>query len=80
MLSIKDLIFKERLMRKLVDQYVSLYIIEEMVFSNVVKLRLLTLIRIYPVVNVSQVIKYREPVEEQKVKEVKLIEVKEIKE
>jgi len=58
MLSIKDLIFKERLMRKLVDQYVSLYIIEEMVFSNVVKLRLLTLIRIYPVVNVSQVIKY----------------------
>ena len=80
MLSIKDLIFKERLMRKLVDQYVSLYIIEEMVFSNVVKLRLLTLIRIYPVVNVSQVIKYREPVEGQKVKEVKLIEVKEIKE
>ena len=53
MLSIKDLIFKERLMRKLVDQYVSLYIIEKMVFSNVVKLRLLTLIRIYPVVNVS---------------------------
>ena len=80
MLSIKYLIFKERLMRKLVDQYVSLYIIEEMVFSNVVKLRLLTLIRIYPVVNVSQEIKYREPVEGQKVKEVKLIEVKEIKE
>jgi len=51
-----------------------------MVFSNVVKLRLLTLIRIYPVVNVSQVIKYRELVEGQKVKEVKLIEVKEIKE
>jgi len=51
-----------------------------MVFSNVVKLRLLTLIRIYPVVNVSQVIKYREPVKRQKVKEVKLIEIKEIKE
>jgi len=35
--------------------------------------------RIYPVVNVSQVVRCREPVKEQKV-EVKLIEVEEVKE
>ena len=53
MLSTKYLVFKERLVRKLVDQYVSLYIMKEIVFPNVVKLRLLTLIKIYLVVNVS---------------------------
>ena len=53
MLSMKDLMFKERLIKKLVDKYVSSYIIDEVVFINVVKLRLLTLIRIYIIVNVS---------------------------
>ena len=53
MLSIKDLVFKERLAKKLVDQYVGLYIIKEVVFTNAVKLQLLTSIRIHPVVNVS---------------------------
>jgi len=43
----KDLVFKERLVKKLVNQYISLYIINEIVSINVVKLRLLTLIRIY---------------------------------
>ena len=38
MLSIKDLVFKERLARKLVDQYVIPYLIKEIVFMNVVKL------------------------------------------
>ena len=37
-LSIKDLVFKERLVKKLVNQYVGLYIIEEVVSTNVVKL------------------------------------------
>ena len=32
MLSIKDLVFKERLARKLVDWYVSLYVINKIVF------------------------------------------------
>jgi len=41
MLSTKDLAFKKRLVRKMV------------VFTNVVKLRLLTLIRFHLVVNVS---------------------------
>ena len=38
MLSIKDLVFKERLARKLVDQYVSLYIINKVVSTNTIKL------------------------------------------
>ena len=37
-LSIKDLMFKERLAKKLVDRYVGLYTINEIVFTNVVKL------------------------------------------
>ena len=38
MLSIKDLVFKEYLARKLVDHYVDLYIIDKVVSTNVVKL------------------------------------------
>ena len=38
MLSTKDLVFKERLVRKLVDQYVGPYTIEEVVSTNAVKL------------------------------------------
>jgi len=53
LLSTKDLVFKERLARKLVDQFVS---IEEVVFTNAVKLRLPTLMKIHLVVNVSQII------------------------
>ena len=80
MLSMKDLVFKERLERKLVDQYVGPYIIEEVVSTNVIKLQLLTSMRIHPVVNVSQIAHYKEQVEEQKKKEAKPIEVKGVKE
>jgi len=38
MLSTKDLMFKERLVRKLVDQYISPYIIDKVVSTNAVKL------------------------------------------
>ena len=38
MLSTKDLVFKERPVRKLVDQYIGLYTIEEIISINVVKL------------------------------------------
>jgi len=65
----KDLVFKERLMRKLVDQYIGLYFIEEVVSTNIIKLWLFTSIRIYPVMNVSQIVQYREQVGEQKIKE-----------
>ena len=63
MLSIKDLMFKERLARKLVDQYISPYIIDKVVSTNTIKLWLLTSMRIHPVINVSQVVRYREQVE-----------------
>ena len=53
MLSIKDLVFKEQSVRKLVDCYIGPYTIEEVVSTNAVKLELLTTIRIHPVVNVS---------------------------
>ena len=53
MLSMKDLVFKERLARKLIDQYIGLYIIDKVVSTNIIKLKLLTSIRIYLVVNVS---------------------------
>jgi len=80
MLSMKDLVFKERLERKLVDQYVGPYIIEEVVSTNVIKLQLLTSMRIHLVVNVSQIAHYKEQVEEQKKEEAKPIKVKGVKE
>jgi len=53
MLSTKDLVFKERLVRKLVERYMGPYKIEKVVSINVVKLRLPSSMRIHPVVNVS---------------------------
>jgi len=53
MLSTKDLVFKERPVRKLVERYVGPYEIEEVVSMNMVKLRLLSSMRIHLVVNVS---------------------------
>jgi len=60
LLSTKDLVFKERLVRKLMERYVGSYKIEEVVLSNAVKLWLPTSIRIYLVVNISQIVWYKE--------------------
>ena len=38
LLSTKDLIFKERSVKKLVERYIGLYVIEEMVLTNAIKL------------------------------------------
>ena len=62
MLSTKDLIFKERPVWKLVERYIGPYKIEEVVSINTVKLWLSSLIRIHLVVNVSQVVQYKEQV------------------
>ena len=56
LLSTKDLVFKERPARKLVDQFVGSYTIEEVVSTNIVKLRLPISMRIHLVVNVSQIV------------------------
>jgi len=72
------LVFKERPAKKLVDQYVSLYVIKKVVSTNAV--RLPTSIRIHQVVNVSQVVQYKDQVERQRKEEVKPIEIERVKE
>ena len=62
MLSTKYLVFKRRLVKKLVDWYNGLYIIEEIVSTNTVKLQLFTSVRIHPVMNISQILQYREQI------------------
>ena len=56
LLSTKDLVFKERLARKLMERYIGPYAIEEIVSSNAVKLQLPSLMRIHLVVNVSWIV------------------------
>jgi len=80
MLSIKDLVFKERLACKLTERYVGPYTIKKVVSSNVVKLRLPSSMRIYSVINVSQIVWYKEQVKGQKKEKGKLIEVEEVEE
>jgi len=67
MLSIKDLVFKKRLARKLIKRYIGLYIIEKVISINTIILMLPTLVRIHSVINVSQIVRYREPVKRQKI-------------
>ena len=68
MLSTKDMIFKERLAKKLINQYVGLYVIKKVVSINAVKLQLPTSMKVHLVVNISQVVQYKEQVEKQKKK------------
>ena len=79
-LSTKNLMFKEQPVRKLVDQYIGPYIIDEIVSTNAVKLQLPTSMRIYLVVNISQIVQYKNQVERQKKEVMKPIEVEEVEE
>ena len=72
--------FKERPSKKLIERYMRPYAIEEVVSSNVVKLRLLSSMRIYPVVNVSWIVRYKEQVKGQKKEKGKLVEVEGVEE
>jgi len=56
MLSVKDLVFKERPVQKLIERYIGPYVIEEVVSLNAVKLQLPSSMRIHPVVNVSWIV------------------------
>ena len=56
------------------------YEIEEVMLKNAVKLKLPGLMRIHSVVNVSRVVRYREPVKGQRVKELKPVEVEGVEE
>jgi len=80
MLSTKDLVFKERLVRKLVERYIGPYEIEEIASTNAIKLQLPKSIRIHLVVNISQIVWYKEQVGGQKKEKAKPIEVKGVEE
>jgi len=80
LLSTKDLVFKERLSKKLTERYVGPYAIEEVVSSNAVKLRLPSSMRIHLVVNVSQIVRYKKQIKGQKKEEGKPIEVEGVEE
>ena len=56
------------------------YVIEEVVSSNAVKLRLPSLMRIHLVVKISQIVRYKEQVKGQKKEEGKPVEVEEVEE
>jgi len=64
----------------LTKRYIGPYAIEEIVSTNVVKLRLPSSMRIHSVVNVSWIVQYKEQVKGQKKKEGKLVEVKGVEE
>jgi len=80
LLSTKDLVFKERQSKKLTERYVGPYVIDEVVSSNAVKLRLPSSMRIHLVVNISQIVRYKEQIKEQKKKGGKPIEVEGVEE
>ena len=79
MLSTKDLVFKEMPVKKLIERYMGLYIVENIVLKNIVKLKLLASIKIYLVVNVSRVVRYRKLIKRQKIEKLKSVEVDEAK-
>ena len=80
LLSTKDLVFKERPVRKLMERYIGPYAIEEVISMNAVKLRLPSSMRIHPVVNVSWIVWYKEQVRGQKKEEGKPVEVEGVEE
>jgi len=80
LLSTKDLVFKERPSKKLMERYVGPYTIEKVVSSNAVKLRLPSSMRIYLVVNISQIVRYKEQMKGQKKEEGKPVEVEGVEE
>ena len=80
LLSTKDLVFKERPSKKLMERYVGSYVIEEVVSLNVVKLQLPSLMRIHLVVNISRIVRYKEQVKGQKKEEGKPVEVEGVEE
>ena len=72
--------FKERPTKKLTERYMGPYVIEKVVSSNAVKLRLPSSMRIHLVVNVSWIVCYKEQVKGQRKEEGKPVEVEGVEE
>ena len=68
LISIKDFSMElmKRVTKKLTEKFIGPYVVRKIVSENTVELELLTLLRIYLVVNVRRIVKYREQVEGQK--------------
>ena len=68
LISTKDFSMKlmKRVMKKLTEKFIGLYMVRKIVSENVVELELLAVLRIHPVVNVRRIVKYKEQVKEQK--------------
>jgi len=66
LISTKDFLMElmKRVMKKLTEKYIGLYVVRKIMSENAVELELLALLRIHPVVNVRRIVKYREQVEE----------------
>jgi len=56
----------KRATKKLTEKFIEPYVVRKIVSENAVELELLASLRIYPVVNVRRIVKYREQVERQK--------------
>ena len=56
----------KRATKKLMEKFIGPYVVRKIVSENMVELKLLASLRIYLVVNVRRIVKYREQVEGQK--------------
>ena len=65
LISTKDFLMElmKRVMKKLMEKFIGPYMVKKIVSENMVELKLLASLRIYPVVNVRRIVKYKEQVE-----------------
>ena len=68
LISTKDFLMElmKRVMKKLTEKFIGPYVVKKIMLENTVELELPASLRIYPVVNVRRIVKYREQVERQK--------------
>ena len=68
LISRKDFLMEwmKRLMRKLMEKYIRLFVVKRIISENAVELEFPAEIRVHPVVNVRRIVKYQEQVEGQK--------------
>ena len=74
------MVFKERLVKKLIERYIGPYAIEEVISKNMVELKLPAFMKIHLMVNINRIVRYRELVKEQRVEEPKLVEFNRVEE
>jgi len=68
LISTKDFLMElmKKVTKKLMEKFISPYVVRKIVSENVVELELPVLLRIHLVVNMRRIVKYREQIEEQK--------------